>query len=415
MSLPNDPSIYQNITFNCAIIGTKNSGKTTFLKSGLGVSYDNPLNTNCVKIYKTDSSLELSASHIELIKKLDTYQESSKIREMTFMIPKTENIFTTEKTETIIHDIPGLNGLMKESLIQYVVDNFYKWDVVYYVIDIDSGMSTIEEIEILKLIRVCIISIDKMYNKAVKLIIVCNKCDNMYIDKTDLLCSSELQESNFINTIKIATELKLKCAIIKYSALYTYIYRLAFEQFTNKQKKPLTINVKLLDDEFINRIGIDNFGKISWNKIAKIKTADTLKEMIKPFIFADVDFNLNISGYTVLLNIMNKFIFESKILINILYDKIYLNDKIDDIESKLNFLKKFDKIFLTDYAVKRFQPFLKTYLRYINNKTSMSDKSSAHDGIPNPSLKKTEIEYNTIGTQTDEELADDIIVENEIN
>ena len=30
MSLPNDPSIYQNITFNCAIIGTKNSGKTTF-------------------------------------------------------------------------------------------------------------------------------------------------------------------------------------------------------------------------------------------------------------------------------------------------------------------------------------------------------------------------------------------------
>jgi GTPase SAR1 family protein len=412
MSLPNDPSIYQNITCNYAIIGTKNSGKTTFIKSILGASYDNPLNKNCVKIYKTDCSLDMTLDHIELIKKLDvssdTYK-SSEIKEVSLVIPKTENIFNTDKIDSIIYDIPGLNGLMKESLIQYIVDNFYKFDVVYYIVDIDSGFQTIDEIEILKLIRVCMISIDKMYNKTVKLIIICNKCDNMYLDKTELICSSTLHESNYNNICKVLVDLQLKCVVIKYSALYTYIYRLAFEHFENKHKKLFGINVKLLDDEFINKIGIDNFGKISWNKIQRIKTVDILKEMIKPFIFTDVNFNLNVSGYNILKNITNKFIFEPKIFMNMLYEKIYLNDKVDDIESKLNFLKKFDKIFSTDYTTKRFQPFLKTYLKHIHNKTTMIEKST------HVSPKKTSIEFTSVGTQTDEELEEYVISETTVD
>ena len=252
----------------------------------------------------------------------------------------------------------------------------------------------------IKLIRVCIINTAKYFNKTVKLIVVCNKCDNMYICKKQLTCLSPEQEILFTNICKILQEINVPALVIKYSALYTYIYR--YIKYSLCKKDPL----KYLDETFIDRVGIDNFGKISWSMISREKPLEIRREIIKPFIF--FSHNLNICGYDIFKKVLNMFIIEPSIFKNIIYEKINLNLNIDNIESKLNFLKKFDSVFDTNYSKTRFPSFLEKYLEHINKKTSSKKIKDCITPISSeiPSKKFT---TTSKGIQTEDTL-DDIIV-----
>jgi predicted GTPase len=55
-----------------------------------------------------------------------------------------------------IYDIPGLNDrLHKDSYYKYIAENFYKFDVVVWVMDVRQGFNTSELIEIKELIINC--------------------------------------------------------------------------------------------------------------------------------------------------------------------------------------------------------------------------------------------------------------------
>jgi hypothetical protein len=223
----------------------------------------------------------------------------------------------------------------------------------------------------------------------------------MYVTKNQLICLSKEQEDTFSNICKILTEINITAVVIKYSALYTYIYRVI--KYSLSRTDPL----KHLDESFVNQVGIDNFGKVSWNMISNIKTFEIRREMIKPFIFKND--NLNISGYDIFKKVLKLFITEPKIFTNIIYEKINLNLDVNNIESKFNFMKKFDALFETDYSQKRFPAFLEIYLKHLNKKASSTITKNVITDIKKPivstrSTSPIRITKRTtsVGTQTDE-------------
>ena len=408
-----DIDIFNKITFNIGIIGPVRSGKKTLIKSLFAESYSDK--SEFVKYFETDRTIDKTCENAVLIRELNKDQNekvTTCVEERGFNVPSIPDLFENSianKIEQRIYSIPSLNSLNKEKLYQYVIDNFYKFDLILFTIDINNGLQTVEEIEMIKLIRACIINTEKYFNKKVKLIVVCNKCDNMIILKNNLTCSSVEQEKLFSNICQILQEINVHALIIKYSGLYSYIYR--YVKYSLCKKDPL----RYLDETFVDKIGIDNFGKVSWNMISREKAFEIRREMIKPFVF--FSHNLNISGYEVFKKVLNMFIIEPKIFKNIIYEKINLNLDIDNVESKLKFLKNYDSIFGTNYSQTKFPFFLEKYLEHINKKTSSKKIKDTFD-IPSHKIKDTLTENSSAkrittvstGTQSEDILEDAIVI-----
>ena len=350
-------------TINFGIIGCVSSGKSTLLNSLFCDTYSDmkiKRTTMIPQVYQCDPKIQKSKTYAkeirkqneEINKKIIEQTENKKALtiqdcyEIVYKVPPINNFIKLPPNINVaIFDIPGLNDSQtKNTYFEYLNQNFYKFDYILFVIDIQSALNTSDEMDILHLIKNNILDIKKKYNKDIKLLVVCNKCDNMELNKNGILemDEPELEEMYVQITTTLKNELSIiNYDIIKYSAEDTYVYRLLSEGHS-------------LDQKYIDRLGINELGKIKWKELKANSSINELVKILKDLI--NINERLKNTGYSDLIDKINKGIDTSSTIllnkVNIIEDIILKKEQ--DL-TKVNIL--FDNIYK---YVKEIQSFEKT-------------------------------------------------------
>lgn len=115
---------------------------------------------------------------------------------MVFNVDKLDIKISKDFNMTIF-DIPGLNDARtKEQYFNYLRNNFYLFNVVLFVVNIESGLNTSDEMDILNLIAEHI-EIQKRNGKNIKMLTIANKADEMQLNErtgAPEIVSEELKE-----------------------------------------------------------------------------------------------------------------------------------------------------------------------------------------------------------------------------
>lgn len=348
-------------TINFGIIGCVSSGKSTLLNSLFCDTYSDmkiKRTTMIPQVYQCDPKIQKNKTYAKEIRKQNEEINTKIIKqtenktalsiqdcyETVYKVPPIENFIKLPSNINVaIFDIPGLNDSQtKKIYFQYLHENFYKFDYILFVIDIQSALNTSDEMDILKLIKENILDIKKKYNKDIKLLVICNKCDNMELNDMNQLemDEPELEEmyEQIIKTLK--NDLPINYDIVKYSAQNTYIYRMLSAENT-------------LDPNHFDRVGCEQFGRPQWKTYKENSTPEKLISLLKQ----KINFNneLKRTGYSGLIDKINKSVSTtSEILlnkINIIEDVIVKKEKdlpklnilFDNIYKYIKEIKLFDK------------------------------------------------------------------------
>ncbi len=363
-----DIDIYQNPTLNIGIIGCISSGKSTLMNSLFSETYSDmkiKKTTMCPQVYKTNKKISKSKRYANDIRKQNEalnkklYEEGTlnQCTEVIYEVLPIPDIFDKlkhgKKIEYKIYDIPGLNdSITKNKFYDYIKNNFYKFDIVIYNVDINSGLNTTDELDILNLIKSCIEETKTKYNNDVKLMIICNKCDDLTENDDGELIGSDDIEEMYKQVCDIVKSNGLSCPIIKYSAAYTYMYR--------------SINTpENIDIEYINKIGIDNFGRISWSKKTKGKSIDDLWELIKPHLSDSTSQSLVLSGFEQFKKVICDNILMGR-LVDVMYSKINFHTDESDFMTRYNFIKYLDDVLESnEYGNKKLNEYFNRYIAFL--------------------------------------------------
>ena len=350
-------------TINFGIIGCVSSGKSTLLNSLFCDTYSDmkiKRTTMIPQVYQCDPKIQKNKTYAKEIRKQNE-EINKKIIEQTenktaltiqdcyeivYKVPPINNFIKLPPNINVaIFDIPGLNDSQtKNTYFEYLNQNFYKFDYILFVIDIQSALNTSDEMDILHLIKNNILDIKKKYNKDIKLLVICNKCDNMELNKNGILemDEPELEEmyEQIIKTLKNELSI-INYDIIKYSAEDTYVYRLLTEGHS-------------LDQKYIDRLGINELGKLKWKELKTNSSINELVKILKDLI--NIDERLKNTGYAGLIDKINKGIDTSS---TILLNKVNIIEEI--ILKKEQDLTKVNILFDSIYKyVKEIQSFEKT-------------------------------------------------------
>jgi GTPase Era involved in 16S rRNA processing len=302
---------------NIAIIGVVSAGKST-LTNALFVEQFSDMHikrtTTLPQVYyevdDPDSMSDLSTireSNRTINKKMMDDSINNKlnindIKEIKYYVPKVFDLIKMLKKEVYltIHDMPGLNdGLTKDVYHAYTEQNFYKYDIIIFVIDINSGLNTSDETDILKLILKNMKINKEKYDIDNKLIILLNKCDDMECDKTgncepldEELIDMKNQVDGIVTALKIDIYNEAETHILCISSEDAYIYRMY-------KKNPKCE----LDTKYLNKFGANEFGKSRWNRLSEKKKKSEIIKLFKKYDYTE---SIKLSGFTGLKQILNK-------------------------------------------------------------------------------------------------------------
>ena len=364
---PIDNNIYLNPTINIAILGCISSGKSTLMNSLFAETYSSmniKRTTMCPQVYCTDKRISSDASHSARVKaendkmnkRLYEAGKLSSVKEMTYTVPSMPDIFSETingaLVEYKIYDIPGLNdGATKETFYSYITNNFYKFDVIVFNIDINSGLNTTDEIDILTLIKTQIDKMRRDYGREPRLIVVCNKCDDLYInDKKELVSSNEEIEGMYEQVSNIVKKhFPSKVPILKYSASNTYVYRCVAVR--GKSFRP-----EHIDKIYINRLGEDNFGRVPWQRMSAGKSIDAQWELVKDKLTDNIEDSLLFSGFQNLRTTIGRDVIHTYIY-DLMYSKINYHKDPSDFETRYTFITKLNLLFKCNYGEKQLNSF----------------------------------------------------------
>jgi len=332
---------------NVALIGSISSGKSTFLNALFSEHYaENKIKrtTMCPQIYtESNSSSEIDVFKInsqmnnELFGNIKTIDDLKEIRHNVNFINK---IVTTPYRKNIkfsIHDLPGLNDVETKNIYyEYVKKNFHTFDIVIYVIDIKSALNTTDEADILNLVLEEINNNNKEYDIQTKLIILVNKCDNMDYKSNEIIIDTESVEYAELyrqveNVIQTRNKYDIEYKLFPISCENAFIHNL----LCNAPNK--------LTETQMNKIGIDYFGKIYWNKLNEDNKRKRLIEFTKDKNNSEIVINtFKNTGFEQFKNYFNSLFLKKKAYVYILNKckyNFYLN-----INFNLGFLNGFTKI-----------------------------------------------------------------------
>ena len=162
-----------------------------------------------------------------------------------------------------LYDLPGLNDQKTKSVyMKWAGDNFSLFDCIIFVIDINSGLNTSDEIDICKFI------FEKMSErKHVQLIVLVNKCDEMAYTNGKYVCDDD-KENMFKEQImptleKIRLDNKVEMErihMIKYCSKNAFLYRTLYNNDLEKV-------MEYLDEKMINEIMQAEYGRSKWLKL----------------------------------------------------------------------------------------------------------------------------------------------------
>lgn len=263
--------------------------------------------------------------------------------ELTFRVPKTD-MNLNEKIKLCIYDIPGLNDAKtKNTYYTYLEQNFHKFNIILFVIDIHSGLNTTDEMDILNFLvrKIKTFSENNNAYKKIKLLAVVNKADDMQLDNECLKVLGELGEmfEHISQTIK--QEFKnagigehfINC--IPICGLDAHLYRV-IKRFRDINK---------LSDENILRIGVNEEGS-KFRKLSKDVQRIRVEHKIHSKEF--VDDMIKLSGFSQIEKAIGDYVQRNgvdAILDNILFEYSQLppllaDTLLADFEVKINTLVK---------------------------------------------------------------------------
>ncbi|ARF12584.1 dynamin family GTPase [Klosneuvirus KNV1] len=381
------------LSINIPILGPVSAGKSTLVNTLFVDTYSDmkiKRTTMVPQVYhetdKIDQYYDVTklreinrAINEDLIKKTEngTVLTQNDINEIEYFVPNVYDLVNLTKNVYLsIYDIPGLNdGRTKQLYFDYIRQNFYKFDIILFVVDINSSINTSDEMDILKLILEETKKNKTKYDITNYLLILVNKCDTMYLnDKGALQLEDEHQEM-FEQVQKTITQYikeinpELKHCIMPISCEDSYIYRMY-------KRNPDTN----LDIKYLNKFGQNEYGKTQWNKMKDVDKKKKVKELIKTN-YAD---NMKLCGFTdfkeklnVLLNPTNQVGFlenHIKYELNLIsgYNKYDIQIELSKFRDKYNNLMKIKKDFKKntndnayEYYINTFNNYIKNYITYI--------------------------------------------------
>lgn len=388
---------------NIAIIGTISSGKTTLLNSIFGKTLSGmnirrttmvPSKYNIIDddIYEFNEKdmTDIYNQNIEYTNKFidKVWTSNDDICEFNIKKPhKFINIYSNYKIN--IYDLPGLNDqTTKKEYYDYVNNNAMKWNIIYFMIDINSGFNTSDEMDILQLI------IDMMNkNELIRVIIIMNKCDFMF--KNDDGTYKLEEEQDTIYNEQIIKTIMTKCddSNVSTSRFYyqpmtcktSYIYRTIANIGCNKQFISIINSCKesfdelndynIINSKYIEELMVSEYGRKKWLMLPFDKKKSIFITYIQDIVDGDmmghtgfcdlVDKSTYILNDSYLLNVFNKHIINNS-------TPIIRNSNEGSNEEKTKTLYKykneFSKLFtLLDYNknVKFYKYMMETFMNMI--------------------------------------------------
>ena len=372
---------------NIVIIGAISVGKSTLLNTIFNESlsdcklkrttmtpqvyYENSIKNNKSIDKKTirEINKEINTKLIQKSENNDLITKDD-IQEVKHIVNKIHK-FTELKKDIFltIYDIPGLNdGRTKEVFMEYIENNFNKFDIIIFVVDINSALNTTDEVEILeKILNNCKKNKDN-YNIENKLIVLASKCDEMYLENDKLVLEEEMQE--LYDQIKTMVDQKieqiipdLEYSIIPISCEDSYIYRMYSKNSNCK-----------LDMKYLNKFGQNEYGKKKWNRLKEEQKEKLVKKLISE---VDIKESLNLTGFNNFRNNLNIYLNpkNQKLFINnhIIQDiqNIKGNTKInieDDIQLFYKYYKKYNSLEeKIKEGINTIEIFEKYFTKYLEN------------------------------------------------
>jgi predicted GTPase len=201
---------------NIAVLGTVSAGKSTLLNSlfleelaTMNICRNTmipqiykEITNNKTKNVKQAKQINLEISEINEKIKLnsityDNYDIAMDFREIEFYIHKLKEFNLCGK-DVLLHfyDIPGLNdNKFHQTYYKYVQDNFDNFDIVLYLINIESGLNSKDEIDLLDFICGNVGKTNPQY-----VIPIINKSDDMTMNSGKLECK-DIYKNNWENIL----------------------------------------------------------------------------------------------------------------------------------------------------------------------------------------------------------------------
>ena len=198
---------------NMCIVGCVSAGKSTILNAMFCQDLSQSkikrttmmptvfVETKTPSICQTQEqiSLAITEKNAEIIASTEHNQAlnlASHGNQLVFDVDKLD-IAISEKFNVTIFDMPGLNDARtKEQYYSYLRTNFHIFNIIIFVVNIESGLNTSDEMEILELIAEHIEK-NKKSDKNIRMLTIANKADEMQLNhKTGYpeIVSDELKE-----------------------------------------------------------------------------------------------------------------------------------------------------------------------------------------------------------------------------
>jgi len=360
---------YEKPEFNIAIMGNILSGKSTLLNAIFGKTYSDmkthrtAMIPSQYKMTKLDE-IEMAIFQDKNNKLNEKYTGDTPwdgIEVPTFVVSIPEQFIKMSKYLDIsIYDIPGLNDKKKKPGIYYkwVSNNTQNFDIIYLLFDINSGLDTRDEIELLQLVCGMMSSNDRL-----KIIFLVNKCDTLVTiaDGTYRMEDEhrDIFEKKMIPIIdskmKSYTINKKRYKIMPFCSHMIYIYR-THNNLNLKEKINIitvlknTDNFKELNDlgylnfKHLEEIMINDVSKIKWNKMTneqKIKLFEKMLD-INDALKEKENYNVlkvisGMAGENLLYESTIKFMNNTEIIKNIIFHLLCNSDPYENIMKIKNF------------------------------------------------------------------------------
>jgi predicted GTPase len=301
-----DNSIFDDdLRINMVVIGPVSAGKSTFINSLFVQQYSD------MKIKRTTAVPQVY-NEVETLNKTQTEEllnirdknrninesimkKSQKgekitdddIKEVRYCVPKIFDFVKLEKKVLMsVYDLPGLNDSMSDDsspYYNYVKKNFYKFDIIVLILDINSAMNTVDEKKILTVIIDGVKENKRKHDINTELIILLNKCDEMTINNQNKLMPSDEeyvemynQANDIINNTIKESKYEINYNIIPISCEDSFIYRMC-------KRNP---NAKL-DIKHINKFGANEYGKKRWSCLSEEKKISQIKKVFSNFDYVN--------------------------------------------------------------------------------------------------------------------------------
>ena len=238
---------------------------------------------------------EIKQKNIEIIKNTESGITLESCNELVFNVGKLD-IQILNNFLVNVYDIPGLNDARtKNTYYQYLHENFHKFNIVIFLVDIHSGLNTSDEIDILRLITHNTKK-HKDNSRDIFTLVIVNKADDMQIKVDEKTGKEILYIDDELNEMYEQVQLTVKSEFEKLDILENLIDIIplcGIDAYLYRMIKKYSADFELKDSDIL-KIGINQMGK----KFSKKTKTDQRKEVLN--IIKDntfVDDMIKLSGF----------------------------------------------------------------------------------------------------------------------